>query len=600
MIRIHPIAIFLLVAALPIAGIFANPAGLLPGSELGDVYKHAWSYWHTPEYISGWPDSLALNAPTGGSLWDVMLVPSLLLWPVTAVAGPVVAANLFVWLSLAGIGVATWLLCRAVVGSELGAIVGGVSAQAAPYLLGYPLTSGVHERLAVWLFPLVALAMVRSVRGEGGWRWPATAALGVVVAVPGCGVYGLFMGVMVALFTPILVGRDLSRLRKIAPLLATLLVTLGALLFITGGVSSDSASLSPQPGRLTFATGGSLGSMDSAAFAELLNPVVAASMEAEESGDLLLRISYLGLLALLGSWIGALGVRGERRRLVVGIVALASLFGLLALGPEIRSGTVRLPNLPYNLLSAVVPFYGSTPVPFQQVALFGPLAAVGVAALFSRLERGVKSPVGLAFALCLAFLGERALVSPVGGVVEVAPATVPSIYDHLPEGSGPIVELPRIYRGRDLSHGSLFLSQTSHGRGLPISVHSGVTEWDSYIPVREGVSEDWARTARCLAAGGFEAVVVHKGWFEGEDMANRAVEGLRRALGTPLAEEGGRLLFALSPLGVPLAEDRFVTPFVPEPPTPMMEGLSPSFVPDEIAPIGSGRETSRCPVTVRG
>ena len=80
----------------------------------------------------------------------------------------------------------------------------------------------------------------------------------------------------------------------------------------------------------------------------------------------------------------------------------------------------------------------------------------------------------------------------------------------------------------------------------------------------------------------------------------RAVEaytGLVSVLG-PNDREGSVLVFDLSEVGVPLADDRMVTPFVVEAPLaePIASALPANF---ERAAIGSGRETSRCPVTIQ-
>ena len=93
-------ALLLFGALLPVLGVLGSPGERLVGTELGDVYKHAWSFWHTPHALGTWPWTEALNAPGGGRLWDVMLLPSLVMVPVTSLAGPVFASNVWVVVSL--------------------------------------------------------------------------------------------------------------------------------------------------------------------------------------------------------------------------------------------------------------------------------------------------------------------------------------------------------------------------------------------------------------------------------------------------------------------------------------------------------------------
>ena len=575
------------VALLPLLGVVQHPFTLLPGSELGDVYKHAWSYWHTPQTLSSWPETYALNAPTGGVLWDVMLLPSLVFIPVTAIFGPVFSANLFVWTSLFLVGVTTYWLCRELVEDDYAAMVGGLVAQASPYLLGYPLTSGVHERLAIWIFPLLLLSALKISRA-GGLKWYLLSMSGLVFATAGCGVYGLFAALMLAVALPAIISVERERYGQLLAFGATAMFTLVVLMQVTGFVTNSPESLSPQPGRMTMFSGASMGLMDSASLAELLNPIEASKMIPEDSGDLLLRISYLGLLTLALSWWGAVAYLGPSRRVVKIIVGLATLFAVVSMGPEIRTGTLTIPNYPYVAFCYVVPFYGSIPVPFQQVALFSPLAAVGVAAFVTTRPK-------IGWLVVLGVLLERSIVSPVGGVVEVAPAEVDRAY--LEIGAGSVLEIPRIYMGRDLSHGSVFLAQSVHEQGVALSVHSGVTEWDSWLPVREGVSTDWTESVECMAAGGFTSVVLHMDWFESQQLAHDAYYGLAGALNSE-STPSNIVIFDLSSVGVPLAEDRLVSPFVVEAPLP-----EPSFhsrpLNFESAAIGSGRETVACPVTVR-
>jgi hypothetical protein len=516
-----------------------------------------------------------------------MLLPSLVFMPVTALFGAVFAANLFVWGSIFFAGVTTYWLCRELLGDCRAAMVGGVVSQAAPYLLGYPLTSGVHERLAIWIFPLLLLSALKLCR-SGGVRWYLFSVIGLVFATAGCGVYGLFAALMLAIALPSFYAVERENLRALLGFGAVAMLTLVALMYVTGMVTNSSLSLSPQPGRMTMFSGTSMGLMDSASLAELLNPIEASRMLPEDSGDLLLRISYVGLVTLCLSWWGALVYLGKNRRLVRIIVGLATLFAVVSMGPEIRTGTLVIANYPYIALCYVVPFYGSIPVPFQQMALFSPLAAVGVAAfVVTRPKTG--------WLVVAAVLLERSVVSPVGGVVEVAPAEVDAAY--LDIGVGPVLEIPRVYMGRDLSHGSVFLAQTLHEQGLALSVHSGVTEWDSWLPVREGVSVDWVSAVDCMAAGGFNTVVLHMDWFESQQMAMEAYSGLNRALGGRL-DTARTVVFDLSSVNVPLAEDRMVTPFVIEAPLPEPSVAVQSINFERVA-IGSGRETSRCPVTIR-
>ena len=228
-------------ATVPLLGVLSDPLSTMPGSPRSDLPKHIWSYWHTLHHLSSWPETTAIGTPYGGEFLDVMLVPGILMAPVTAMLGPVVAANLWVWLSVFGVGAATAALAHRVVGSERSAVVAGLIAQAAPYLAGYGLGSGVHERLAIWVFPVVWLGLL-SWRDQGRIQALVGLALGLFVATVGCQVYGVFTLCMLILGLP----WWWPGVRRIVPALAAVGLPLLAALAVVRGPTVSSRSLVPQ------------------------------------------------------------------------------------------------------------------------------------------------------------------------------------------------------------------------------------------------------------------------------------------------------------------------------------------------------------------
>ena len=95
------------------------------------------------------------QCPKGGLFYDLMFLPSVLMIPISLVFGPVFSANIWIVLSCTGIGYCTYLLSQHVTQDRMSSMVAGWLALSSPYLLGYPLTGGVYERLGVWMFPLV-------------------------------------------------------------------------------------------------------------------------------------------------------------------------------------------------------------------------------------------------------------------------------------------------------------------------------------------------------------------------------------------------------------------------------------------------------------
>ena len=119
------------------------------------------------------------------------------------------------------------------------AVVAGLIAQAAPYLAGYGLGSGVHERLAIWVFPVVWLGLL-SWRDQGYRRSLVWMAIGIFFATTGCQVYGVFLLCMVILGLP----WWWPGIRRVVPALLALALPLLAALAVVRGptVSPRSAA----------------------------------------------------------------------------------------------------------------------------------------------------------------------------------------------------------------------------------------------------------------------------------------------------------------------------------------------------------------------
>jgi hypothetical protein len=572
-------------ALLPLVLVLADPTGLLPGTELGDVYKHAWSYWHTPEALGAWPWTHSLNAPAGGVLWDVMLMPSLLMAPFQWFIGPVLSANIWVFLSIFMVGYTTARLVQ-FLGADLPtANVAGFLAQGAPYLYGYPLYSGVHERLAIWVFPLLILCALQ-LKAGGSRKWILLGVSGFAFAAAGCGVYGIWALLMMGLALPFVRSKGAPFFgfqRQFALYVGLGLVAL--LLLVAMQITAGSDSLSPQPDRFSlWGVNWGLG-FSQASLSDLFSPSAVHAQKALDSGDLLLELSYVGWVQFL---VCCVGLRHDRTRWLCG---LALTFLVLSMGPVVALGSLRVINPLYWVAAWIMPTYGSAPVPFQQMAVFSSLAGLGVLAVM----HGRSSRRGLwLFLIVLSSVVERAVVLPTGLFLETADARVSPVYSVIDQGT--VVELPRDYKNRALSPGRLFLAQTQHEQGLPVSVSTGVTAWDGFLPIRSGISNQWAEDLDCLKRGGFSWIVWNKDAYLSPDIGQEMYRGIREVLGEPVSEKGPLSVFSLDSVPSGAAENRFLPPFQ------VLEsvdngGRGPPSEQAQIAPaIRSGRETSFCPL----
>lgn len=531
-------------ALIPIVRVLADPLHVVTGTPMSDASKHVWSFWHVLTW-SDWPRTPYLNAPGGGVLLDLLSVPALLLAPVTATLGAAASANLWVWLNVWATGVATYALAAALSPGR-GAILAGMLAQTAPYMLGYPLASGVHERLMVWVFPLLALAVWRC-RQERAPRWIVLATLGFLLTGLGCQAYVLYSVVLGLLGLPLWLGpwgRVRVHARRLAPLGVSLALAAAIVWAHTRWLTEDPWALMPRP-DVTVPVFGPAGrgaaAIAGASLSGLLDPWTVHATGARVSGDELYELVYVGWIPLLTALAGAWLVSGPARRFIRGLTALGFGMALLSIGPIFSAFGMYFVEPVHVAVSWIVPFYGAYPPAWQQVAAFSPLVAPAIAVVLVRAPR-------LGLLLVVGALVERAAVLPISIAVPATRLDVPAPY--LSVGVGPLVDIPRVIGRTPLAPGLYFLAQTRHHQPMMASINPGNSAWDAYLPVLRGVAKDWGSAADCLRRGGLRWVVIHRTWFDDSSLAARAASGLSAAAGPPIADDGN---VAVYDLGVPTA-----------------------------------------------
>lgn len=548
--RRWPLLVLLAGACLPLARVLLDPLGTLPGSELSDVYKHSWSYWHTLQQLGEgtWPFTSYLNHPEGGLLVDVMLIPNLLMAPVTAAGGAVLACNLWVLLMLAAVGLATYALARHLTGSVAGSLCAGLLVQTSPYLLGHALTSGVHERLLVWVYPLTVLGLL-VVRRHGGLYWPLALAGAATLTTLSCPTYGLFLGVLLMLSIPLLLRWLHQEKARIRPLL----VTFAAVGLVLGGCAALYHWLVVHPQwlasipqqRVMPSMGLTSPVVNVASLGSLFNPLAVYQEQPTRTDDELYLLVYVGWVPLLAMVGGAVVAFRKRKRLVLAVLGLALAFLLLSLGPWVDIGPLYAFNPFYHALSYVVPFYGGAQPVWQQAGVFVVLGMVGVACLVGAVPQRKKRWALAGLILTLALV-ERAVVLPVSPLLSTANARVPAIYDQA-RGEGGLVEIPRFRPGIKLSVGQMYIAQTRHGHPMPVGININRGFFDDYSPLVSIQAPSWAAVAHCLKRRGYRWVMVHRDRFDDRNLLQACVNELFLAVGTK-ADDGVRMLFDLSQL----------------------------------------------------
>lgn len=502
------------------------------GAEYGDTYKHIWSFWHTDQILfHGWPWTNKISTPHGGFLLDVMLAPSILLLPLTWIFGPIVSSQIFVFLSVTFVGWSVFSLSRHMNLNPNSAFVAGVLAQSSPYLLGYPLASGVYERLSIWIFPFLWLMLLRY-REDQKNRWLLYGALSLLFMAFSCqnyAVYGMMMlGVGWCFF------RDRTSLVFITVTSALLI-----LVFVyVRQITQSPWTLAPQPMRFSLLPTGPLVE-EAATLSSLFSPLFTRAQDGIDSGDWLLRLCHVGLVPI-GTCIW------KYNELPKPISFLVFLFLVLSLGSVIA---YSIPNVPYWIFAHILPVYGSIPDVFQQVAVATPFLSIVI--MFA-LQKEIP---WIRYTILTLIVAERLIALPHHVVWQSAPTHIPSIYKHVQEGA--IIDIPRQLRGQQLVSAQPFLYQMQHGQPLAISVYMGVTGWDAYAPIALGHSADWSQAFACMRKGGLRWAMIHTDWYPSVEDGQKEIEQISIS---PVATDGKRYLYDLSQLSIQPIEDVYLPP----------------------------------------
>ena len=162
---------YLLTALYETALLWGDPAGRMQSGDKNDVDQMSWfmrysaeavSHFHLPALVTS-----AMNAPHSINLmWNTsLLLPGVIMTPVTLLAGPQVSLNLLLFIAFAGSSACMYLVLRRWGASILPAFLGGGLYGFSPAMIG----SGIgHYHLVLALIPpLMIDALLRIVTGRG-------------------------------------------------------------------------------------------------------------------------------------------------------------------------------------------------------------------------------------------------------------------------------------------------------------------------------------------------------------------------------------------------------------------------------------------------
>ena len=347
-----------------------------------------WSFAWWPHAIGSWTNpfvSHALYAPTGVNLAWTPSAPGLALAfsPLTVLVGPVASYNVAAVLLPALSAWTAYLLCRYLTGSLWAALVGG-------YLYGFS-TAMLRQQLlghlnltGVFVFPLVALVVVRGLRGELSgrglaWRLGALLACQLLISTE------FFASLTVFLALGLLLTFWL--LRDVRPAVRASLLPIGAG-YVLAAVFAAPFVYYLLAGFQTTSLVSDVGLWGTDLLAFVVpNGVIGVggtwfpSVTARiASGD----SAYLGLPTLL--IVVLLGLRLRREPGARFLIAALATTALLTLGATVRADGHRLLPLPWWNAAAHLPGLTDA-LPFR-LAVYVSLAAAVCVAYWTATTKG--------------------------------------------------------------------------------------------------------------------------------------------------------------------------------------------------------------------
>ena len=374
-----------------------------------------------------------------------------------------------------------------------------------PYLLGYPLTGGVYERLGIWLFPLLILCTFKFLESKAR-KWLFISILSYTFVVFGCPIYGVYSSIIFFLLLPFLyhMQKQYASLKQLITLVGCLIISTIFIYFIIIQLNQE-GSIAPQVNRLQLGFG--VGSVpESATIFGLLNPLYMKPVEV--LGDAIPTIHYVGWTIALPILMVFFTYK-KQPTIIRYLTVIILAFLLLSMGPNIRvqhtSNTIVNPI--FYIFSYLIPYLGVIPTAWQMVSVvtvLGSVVAVGCLPIVSK-EKWLSATIvllilcGVERRIAIRNLDFRSvLIQPTVELTAIA------------EKKGYVAEIPRSYMNIGLSRDQIFVNQMFHQRPTSIAINLGTTKWDQYSPILAGVSDDWTKVRRCLLRGGYRYVMVHK------------------------------------------------------------------------------------------
>jgi hypothetical protein len=551
---------------------WSHASTTLVGNQI-DSGPHAWQLNWTSFALGHGENPLFthwIGYPRGVNLgWSTpVALPGLLLWPVVAAAGPIVAFDLWITLGVGLTAFATYLVLRRYCGSRLGAAAGGTLLGFSPYVLAHA-AAGHTDLVPVLGVPVLLLLLddvvVRQrhsplrlglllgvLAGAQAYLAEEVLATEAVAAVAG-------LIVLAAVVEPslrtLMARRAALRLaRSLAVAAPVFLLLAGPLLWMQfAGPQHITGSVQPRGRYVT-----DLANLVVPTRLQAVAPSAATAVSDRFTGNLGEWNGYLGIPLLLGA--AAVAWWQRRSPLVRWAAGMAVVMALLSMGPSLHvNGHDTGIPLPWRVLGHLPLLDNVLPGRMMLYTFVGLaiVVACGIAALrhstgaTRRSTQVAAAALGMAAVAALTptlpfphrplavpafFTGEAVRAIPPGAVAEVLPAV---------QQDSMLWQLESGMRYR--MPGGWFLGPDAHGHvqngPQPTPLSRAVGDVEASGDIIDLTPQDIAGYRAELQADHVQAVVV----TPYEPNATAVVEFFRIVAGTAPRDDGAGTFYWIDP-----------------------------------------------------